>query len=488
MTMKRNLLSVAIAAVVVFAATPAHASSHREAPAIIKSPLVDATDLYMFRSYEAGREGFVTLIANYIPFQDPYGGPNYYPLDEDASYIINIDNNGDALPDVAFEFTVEHTYKDFALEVGGEMVPIPIIQKGEIGPNAGDTENLNRIDTYSVRMTRGGNGNGPRNGEMLQAMVEGQGGEDGNTFVKPVDNIGNKTIPEYAAYAQQHIYNVDVPGCSGGGRVFVGQRKESFVISVGEIFDLVNLNPLGAPDALPNDLDGKNITTLALELPIACLTSGNEPVIGAWTVANINNTRGNGRGNARGLVRQVSRLGMPLVNEVVIGLPDKNRFNASMPVADGQFLTYVTNPTLPALLQILFPVTAPNAFPRTDLVSVFLTGVEGLNMPANVMPSEMLRLNTSIAPVGAAAQSPLGVLGGDTAGFPNGRRPGDDVVDIALRAVMGALLPADQAPDGQLPYTDQTYIDATMFDTAFPYLVTPLPGAPESADGDGDGG
>ncbi|MGH6683283.1 MAG: DUF4331 domain-containing protein, partial [Pseudolabrys sp.] len=185
---------------------------------------------------------------------------------------------------------------------------------------------------------------------------------------------------------------------------------------------------------------------------------------------------------------QVSRLGMPLVNEVVIGLPDKDRFNGSEPKDDGQFANYVTNPTLPVLLQVLFGVHAPTT-PRTDLVAVFLTGVPGLNQPKKVTPAEMLRLNTSIPAIPAAQQNTLGVLGGDLAGFPNGRRPGDDVVDISLRAAMGVLLPAAQAPDGQLPYTDGTAIAATDFGSTFPYVNPPLPGSPNGANGitPGDG-
>lgn len=175
---------------------------------------------------------------------------------------------------------------------------------------------------------------------------------------------------------------------------------------------------------------------------------------------------------------QVSRLSAPLVNEVVIGLPDKDKFNASQPKDDSQFATYVTNPTLPTLIQILFPeVKAPTKFPRTDLVAAFLTGIDGLNKPANVSPAEMMRLNTSITPKPAAAQSNLGVLGGDTAGFPNGRRPGDDVVDIELRVAMGVLLPTEDAPSGQLPYNDNVAVKATDFRGRFPYLNTPLPGA-----------
>jgi len=174
---------------------------------------------------------------------------------------------------------------------------------------------------------------------------------------------------------------------------------------------------------------------------------------------------------------QVSRLGMPLVNEVVIGLKDKNKFNNSRPKNDGQFALYVTNPTLPALLNVLFGVTPP-CLPRTDLVAAFLTGVPGLNQPADVVASEMLRLNTTTPVTPAGLQNNLGVIGGDAAGFPNGRRPGDDVIDITLRVAMGVLLPVDCAPSGQLPFTDGAFVDDGFFDDSFPYLRTPIAGSP----------
>ena len=231
-------------------------------------------------------------------------------------------------------------------------------------------------------------------------------------------------------------------------------------------------------------------------MPIGCLTNGTEPVIGGWTTASIKKSDDKSKDDPRKDFVQVSRLGSPLVNEVVIGLKDKDRFNASEPRNDAQFATYVTNPTLPALIQALFGVAAPTT-PRNDLVQVFLTGVPGLTQPAGVRPAEMLRLNTTIAPVPPLAQNSLGVLGGDTAGFPNGRRPGDDVVDISLRAVMGVLLPMEQAPAGQLPYTDGAFVDANvaytadgtitadqrlrLFRSAFPYLEVPLSGSPNPA-------
>jgi len=276
-------------------------------------------------------------------------------------------------------------------------------------------------------------------------------------------------------------------------------------VNLGEVFDLVNTNAVGPPNAEKNIIDDKNVTSLILEVPIACLTSKNEPVIGAWTTASLPQVQilnptprfeqAKGRTNAAvqgGALTQVSRLGNPLVNEVVIGLRDKDRFNASRPVDDPQFLNYVTNPTLPALLEALFGglgVRAPTNIPRNDLVAVFLTGIPGVTKPAVLKaPGEMLRLNTSVAPTAREAQANLGVLAGDLAGFPNGRRPGDDVVDIELRAAMGVLCTLDQpqvfgcvpadASTGSLPYTDGATESAADFPAAFPYLNTPLAGSP----------
>lgn len=456
-----------------------NASSHREAPFITQSPKVDGTDFYMFTSYEAGRADFVTLLANYVPLQDGYGGPNYFTMDDDAIYEIHIDNNADAVEDITFQFKFDTVVKGITLNVGGVDVAIPLSQAGGVGSTAADNGNLNVTEFFTVDMISGDRRSGTR--AAVSASSDGA-----TTFAKPVDNIGNKTIPDYKAYADDHIYNVAIPGC-GTGRLFVGQRKEGFVVNLGETFDLINTNPLGPANGEENTLADKNVTTLALEVQKSCLTNGSD-IIGAWTTASKRQARvlnprpdKNKKGSAihGGAYTQVSRLGSPLVNEVVIGLPDKDLFNHSEPKDDGQFATYVTNPTLPALIEILFPsAVAPTSFPRADLVAAFLTGVDGLNQPAGVVGSEMLRLNTATAPVAAANQKPLTVLDGDAAGFPNGRRPGDDVVDIALRVVMGVLLPVTDAPAGQLPFTDGAYVDALQFDEVFPYLKTPLPGSP----------
>jgi hypothetical protein len=260
-----------------------------------------------------------------------------------------------------------------------------------------------------------------------------------------------------------------------------------------------------------NQVDDANVTTIALELHKSCLTGSGNGVIGGWTSASLRQARllnplpTFSRPEVDGGPWvQISRLGMPLVNELVIGLPDKDRFSASEPRFDGQFGTYVTNPTLPALLDALFrgavnqtlgtniPNLAPNNLPRNDLATAFLTGFPGVNQMSKVTASEMTRLNTAIAAAPAASQSNFGVAGGDLAGFPNGRRPGDDTVDIALRVVMGrlcypltiggnnvdlGLCTAANAPVGNVPFTDGAPVSAADFDTTFPYLTTPLPGS-----------
>ena len=489
----RALPCAIAAALLLTGAAGVQASSHREAPFISSMPKVDGADFYMFNSYESGRSGYVTLIADYVPLQDAYGGPNYFQLDPNALYEIHIDNNGDAKEDITFQFRFKNTLQDLQVPVGSSNVSVPLSNIGAI--TAGDNSKLNVKETYTVKVVRGGRRSG-------NAMNVTNAADGTTTFTKPVDNIGNKSLPNYAAYAAQYVYNVNIPGCASPAKVFVGQRKDPFVVNLGQTFDLVNIAApatelnANAESAAQDTLADKNVTSLEMEVPASCLKSGSEPVIGAWTTASvrqgrlINPTPNSDNHSAAvegGAWTQVSRLGMPLVNEVVIGLKDKDKFNHSEPKNDGQFATYVTNPTLPKLLEILFGnigVQAPTNFPRNDLVTAFLTGVPGINKPANVTASEMLRLNTTTAPIAAASQNRLGVIGGDNAGFPNGRRPGDDVVDIALRVVMGKLctlnigcVPGD-APVGTYHFTDGAYLDASFFDNAFPYLKNPIPGSP----------
>lgn len=474
---------------VLMAAGAASASSHREAPFVTENPKVDGTDFYMFNSYEPGRDGFVTLVANYLPLQDAYGGPNYFALDPNAQYDINIDNDGDALPDIIFRFQATNTLKDLTVDVGGIPVSVPLINIGGVGPGRDDTTFLNVVETYKAWIVRPAAGTR----EPIRDAASGD-----VTFKKPVDNVGNKSLADYASYAADHVYDINIPGCSQQGRLFVGQRKDPFVVNLGETFDLVNTDPVGPPDAELDSLAYKNVTSFILEVPASCLTNGSESVVGGWTTASLRMKRTltetptfDQPAMERGEYVQVSRLGMPLVNELVIGIKDKDLFNASQPVDDGQFALYVTNPTLPVLLNVLFGVTPP-CLPRNDLVTVFLTGVPGVNQPAGVVASEMLRLNTNtdpdnggIAVTPKGSQSSLGVLGGDLSGYPNGRRPGDDVVDISLRVVMGVLYsdagdPNGCAPSGLLPLTDGATISDQNFSDGFPYLLDPVPGSPSN--------
>ncbi len=514
--------TTALAGSMMFGSAAAFASSHREAPGIIEMPKVDNTDVYAFRSYEPGREAFTTIISNFIPVQAPYGGPNYFPMDPDAVYEIHIDQNGDAREDLTFQFDFNHILKGGTgntVTVGNQTLPIALRHIGQVtqplDPDLGFDED------YSVTLISGDRRTGTR-----AAITNANGG--GERFPKPFDYVGTKTIPNYAAYAAQFIYEVNIPGCATRGRLFVGQREEAFAVNLGEVFDLVNFVPIqGGPGGFPggitqsrenDDLVGRNnVTSLAIEVPTACLVgAGNgNGVIGIWSSASLPQTRAlnpnpgfDNREQHSGALVQVSRLGMPLVNELVIGVPQKNLFNAAQPTQDGALAAFVTNPTFPAILNVLFraPVNqtlgtnianlAPSNLPRRDLVATFLTGIPSLNQQATVTPSEMIRLNTAIDPTARERQSTFGVAGDDLAGFPNGRRPGDDVVDIVLRVAMGrlchpvpisgtptalGLCRPEDAPVGNVPFTDGAPISATELLPGFPYLRTPIPGSPGTA-------
>ena len=508
----------------------AHASSHREAPNITRFPTLDSTDFYAFNSYEEGRGDYVTLIANYIPLQDAYGGPNYFAMDPAAVYSVHIDNDGDAVEDMTFQLRFQsmlpNNNQGIELTVGPEgnqrTVGVPLKNIG--GLSAADQSAANFSESYSLTLVTGPQSTGTAT--TLQNSADGS-----DTFHKPLDFIGNKTFTDsanYKMYADSFVSTFAIPGCEQMGKVFVGQRKDPFVVNLGKTFDLVNYVPVegdsapGAGDAggfpggitqsAANDnLADKNVTAIAIEVPKTCVTGMGNGTIGAWTTASLPQARilnpdakfaateVNG-----GALTQVSRLGNPLVNELVIGLADKDTFSSSQPKNDTQFADFVTHPSLPELLNILFKdavnttlganieTLAPTNFPRNDLVTAFLTGFPGVNQLSTVTPSEMLRLNTGIAAVSADMQSSFGVAGDDLAGFPNGRRPGDDVVDIALRVVMGRLcypipvagvetdlglcVPED-ASVGNVPFTDGAPVNASMMMNTFPYLATPLSGS-----------
>lgn len=467
----RTPLQLALAAI---SALPAFASSHREAPLITSTPKVDCADFYVFNSYEIGRTNYVTFVANYLPLQDAYGGPNYFQLDTNALYEIHVDNSGDAREDLTFQFRFANTPRNISLEIGSgsskRTNSVPVLAVGQI--TAGNNGALNVDQTYTLSVIQG-----LRRSGTVTPLTNSVSG----VFTKPQDNVGTKTFPNYNAYADQYIYEINLPGTTNKAKVFVGQKKDPFVVNLGETFDLINIStsPLGPVDANKDSLRYKNVTSLILEIPKDYLrgSGANPAIIGSWTTASL---------IQNGQTNQMSRLGMPLVNEVVIGVADKDKFNTSEPKDDlANFADYVTHPTLPAIIELLYGsagAVAPTLFPRTDLVAAFVTGVTGLN--ANGAAGEMQRLNMDIPAVAAASQNNLGVIAGDNAGFPNGRRPGDDVVDIELRVAMGKLISLGlfgtpgQAPAGDAPFTDGATVNASFFLNRFPYLQPPIPGSP----------
>ena len=406
----------------------ANSSSHREAPLIAGLPQYDTTDLYAFRSPE--RRNTVTLIANWIPFEEPGGGPNFYSFATDARYNIKVDNNGDAKPDVTFRWTFEDHYVsgDTFLYATG---PVTSLQD----------ENLNFYQTYRLERIADG---------KTEVLV-------GSRRVVP-SNVGEASMPDYAKLRRGGVQDV---GPDGAYRSFAGQAEDPFFVDL-RVFDLLYGGDFS--EAGDDTLAGFNVNSVALQVPRSALAEDGRtdanPIIGVWSTTD--------RRGVDGSYRQVSRLGMPLVNEVVIPLKDKNRFNASAPRNDGQFLDYVTKPELPKLVEAVYGVNAP-AEPRDDLVSVFLTGVAGLNQPAGVTPSEQLRLNMKV-PVTADPDS-LGVIGGDNQGFPNGRRLADDVLDIALQVVEGELVGTPNDLGDGVSENDVEFLDA------FPYLALPASGS-----------
>ena len=282
---KKNIVSTAavLPALARMSSAPALASSHRKAPFIGNLPAVDGTDLYMFRSYQAGRQDFVTMIANYIPFQDPQGGLNFFKFDQNGLYEISVGNVGDAKENITFQFRLTNASKGLALHIGDKAVGIPLNNSGTLSA-VNDAKRKVR-ESYTIDLVIGDRRSGAR-------LTNAAGGTA--VFDKPVGNIGDKTFGSasgYKTYANQHIYRVAIPGC-GAGRVFVGQRKEPFYIAVGRIFDLFNLNPLGPEvGGNKNDLAGKNISSIALEVPIACLRTDGDPVISAYTTSSVRQGR-----------------------------------------------------------------------------------------------------------------------------------------------------------------------------------------------------
>lgn len=405
----------------------ANASSHREAPLISGMPQYDNTDLYAFRSPE--RPGSITLAANWIPFEEPGGGPNFYSFATDARYDIHVDNDHDAKADMTFRWTFKDHYrsKDTFLYANGPVTGL-------------NDENLNFYQTYRLVRIKG---------NKTRVLVK-------NRKVAP-SNVGEGTMPDYESLRDQAVTNI-----GKAGRSFVGQAEDPFFLDL-RVFDLLYGGDFS--ETGDDTLAGFNVNSVALQVPRRWVAKKHDPrknpIIGTWTTTS--------KKSVGGGYRQVSRLGMPLVNEVVLPLKVKDAFNASRPTQDGAALGYVTDPELPKLIEAVYGIEAPET-PRNDLVSVFLTGVEGLNKPAGkITPSEQLRLNMS-TPV-SEEPNRLGVIGGDNQGFPNGRRLADDVIDIALQVVEGELVgnPNDLG-DGV------NRNDAAFSDT-FPYLALPVSGS-----------
>lgn len=451
---------------------PALASSHSEAPLISMDRFADNTDTYAFRSVEPGREGFVTLIANWIPLQEPGGGPQYFRWDDTVLYEIRIDNTGDGMEDIKyqFQFTTQTLNGDTIL---GQST---VNENGVIG-SLNDPD-YNMPQTYTVRRVDSSTG---RNGRVIASGLR-----------TPPANIGPRTTPNYETnLGQPAVYNLP-----NGGKVFAGTRDEYFYIDVGGVFDTLNLRSIGASGGV-DTTKGYNVSTIAIEVPIQELTSSravpasptaSDAVIGVWATASRRTMRVIGFDGSRtssGAWQQVSRLGNPLVNEVVIPLRLKDAFNSLSPVNDAVAAPFVLDPQLPRLLQAVYGIQIPPP-PRNDLVQIFATGipvnaVTGPNYTtflSDGVPHEYLRLNVAIPITSIASINRLGLLGGDVAGFPNGRRPHDDVTDIALRAVAGGtpFTPATNvAPNNTLGDGVSANPEGALL-TRFPYLLPPNPG------------
>lgn len=446
--MRNQILGVTAIFLVALVMMPAQASSHREAPLLAQDPMADNTDVYAFVSPDEPDK--VTLIANFIPFQKPDGGPNFYSFDPSVVYEIHVDNNGDAIEDITYQwrFTTEVRNPATFLYNTGTVTTL-------------DDPDLNVRQFY--RLTRV---DGPRRTGTVTEL-------SGRLPVPP-PNIGPRSTPNYGAIggATQQLGN--------NTRVFAGQRDEGFYVDLG-IFDLLGVGSGQVEDSTA----GFNVSTLAIQVPKSALVRGGtaptnpadpSAIIGVWSTASRFATRtlSAGAQTHSGALVQVSRLGNPLVNEAVIDLARKDAFNGLEPTGDGVALDRVTDPEVPKLLKLIFNVDSPPA-PRNDLVTIFLTGIPGLNQPANVRAAEMLRLNMAIPP--SASPSILGVLGGDLAGFPNGRRVGDDVLDIVLRAAAGAtvLTPAfNRSPNNTLG--DGVNRNDVPYLPFFPYLGIPHAG------------
>ena len=430
--MKRIALSILAVALAGAAATvlavrgsspsTANASSHREAPLIAQDPTADNTDLYAFRSPD--KPDTATIISNWIPGEDPAAGPNYYTFSPTARYDIYVDKNGDGLPDITYRFRFKNLASQFFL---------------------GNTQ-----QSYTVTKIVGG-----------KSSVVGSG------LMTPPDNIGPRSTPNYSALAAKGIHQLN-----DGTTVFAGQRDDPFFADVGAIFDLVAIRMgTGATGGGKDFLAGYGVHSIALQIPISQLDNGGNHTVGVWAATDRQKVSV-ARGRAVTKWVQVSRLGDPLINEVIIPTNLKDYWNSEPPSKDSQFEKYYTNPILATVLQKLYPQFGPfKDTGRSDLVAVLGTGLKtpALNYTGPTFADE-LRLNLSIPPTPANKVNRLGVIGGDLAGYPNGRRLEDDVIDISERVVGGALI------GHALPLGDGVDANDVPNLSSFPYVAAPFSG------------
>jgi len=449
-------------------------SSHREAPGISTDPVADNTDTYAFVSPDD--PSTVTIITNYVPLEGPPGGPNFFEFGDDVLYSIYIDNDGDAKPEIAYQFRFQTSVRNpntFLYNTG------PITALGD--------PNWNKRQHYTVQRVMG------QESRVL-----------GSKLACPPCNIGPRSTPNYNALADAAVHQLP-----SGETVFAGQRNDGFFVDLGAIFDLGDIRPIQhlhlipTPDAPSVDpLKTLNVHTIALKVPISKLTKdGSVPtdpsalkaVLGIWGAASrrkveIRDAGKNGYATKEsGPWVQVSRLGNPLFNEVLIPLGEKDRWNSRNPFGDAAFLSHVKQPELAKLLPVLYPGAFPNlqalTADRADLVAILMTGlpsgiVPGFQNFTGKTPADMLRLNVAIPP--AKSPNALGVIGGDLAGFPNGRRVFDDVVSIELKAVAGATYPlvdSSYTPDAAVGAVSSYLTPAAdRYQSTFPYLGVPHDG------------
>jgi hypothetical protein len=409
-------------------------SSHREAPEISKDPVADSADLYAFVCPDSPNN--VAIIANYVPLQQPAGGPNFYEFGDDVLYEIHIDNDGDAKADITYQFKFNTVLTDTGAH------DLFLYNTGQIKHLSDKT--WNRKQFFSVTRV-------DKQGTHLLAK----------DLACPPCNVGRNSIPHYGPLTAEAIHPL------GAGNVFAGQRADGFYVDLGSIFDLGDLRPFqpdfllkGTAMAGINTVAGLNVHSIAIQVPIKDLTrNGNKPTnykgsdstIGVWTTASRQKVKILG-GGSTGPWTQISRLGNPLINEVIIPMGKKDYWNTQAPHGDGAFSHYYDHPTLASLLNVLYPGAFPKlaaysakaSNTRPDLDAVLLTGVPPLfpnfQNYTGATKADLLRLNVAIKPTSVAKANILGVVGGDVAGFPNGRRVFDDVVSIELKAVAGALI------------------------------------------------